>query len=73
MKKAGLTLILFCCCLAGFADKPVEVVVLMKARYDRTQLERQAAYLPFQEQQHRCGPGRCLGCRECGARMGCCG
>lgn len=42
MKKTLLSLILFCCCLAGFAQDPVEMMVLMKAQYDRTQLCRQA-------------------------------
>lgn len=46
MKKTLLTLILLCCCLAGFADKPVEVVVMMKTHYDRTQLCRNAEMIP---------------------------
>ena len=37
---------LFCCCLAVFADEPVEVMVLLKARYDRTELCRRADYCP---------------------------
>lgn len=44
MKKFILSLILFCCCLAAFAEEPVEVLVLMKARYDRTELCRRAEY-----------------------------
>lgn len=45
MKKTILTLILLLSCLAGFANEPVEVVVLMKAHYDRTQLCRKAAMI----------------------------
>ncbi|MBR6437580.1 MAG: T9SS type A sorting domain-containing protein [Bacteroidales bacterium] len=35
MKKVVFSLILLCCCMACFAVEPVEVMVLMKARYDR--------------------------------------
>lgn len=42
MKKYILSLILLCISLAGFANDPVEVMVLMKARYDRTELCRRA-------------------------------
>ncbi|MBQ7533000.1 MAG: S8 family serine peptidase [Bacteroidales bacterium] len=44
MKKTILSIILFCCCLAVSANDPVEVMVLMKARYDRTELCRQAEF-----------------------------
>lgn len=37
---------LLCCCLAGFADEHVEVMALMKARYDRTQLCKRAEFYP---------------------------
>lgn len=46
MKNPFLSIILFCCCIASFADEPVEVMVLMKARYDRTELCRRAEYYP---------------------------
>lgn len=46
MKKVIFSLILFCCCFAVFADEPVEVMVLMKARYDRIQLSRRAELYP---------------------------
>ena len=46
MKKTILYIILFCCCFAAFADEPVEVMVQMKARYDRTELSHRAAYCP---------------------------
>ena len=42
MKKVILFLMMLCYSLSGFADEPVEVMVLMKARYDRTELCRQA-------------------------------
>ena len=42
MKKIILSIILFCCCLTAFASEPVEVMVQMKARYDRTELCRRA-------------------------------
>lgn len=42
MKNRLLSLLLFCCCTIGFAQEPVEVVVQMKAQYDRTQLQRKA-------------------------------
>ena len=44
MKKPLLILILFCCCLTSFASEPIEVMVQMKAQYDRTQLCRKAEY-----------------------------
>jgi subtilisin family serine protease len=44
MKKSILSIILLCCCLAAFANEPVEVMVLMKARYDRTELCRRAEF-----------------------------
>ena len=46
MKKTFLSIVLFCCCIASFADEPVEVMVLMKARYDRTELCRRAEFYP---------------------------
>lgn len=46
MKKTLLTLILLCCCLAGYSDEPVEVVVMMKTHYDRTRLCRNAEMFP---------------------------
>ena len=46
MKKTILTLVLFCCGFIGFAQEPVEVVVTMKAQYDRIQLCRQADFYP---------------------------
>ena len=46
MKKTFLSIVLFCCCIAGFADEPVEVVVQMKARYDRAELCRRAEFCP---------------------------
>ena len=46
MKHPLLTLILFCLCLTGFAQEPIEVMVLMKAQYDRTQLCRKAELIP---------------------------
>lgn len=46
MKKTILTLLLLCYCLAGFADEPIEVMVLMKAHYNRTELCRRAAFYP---------------------------
>ena len=46
MKKFILSIILFCCCFAAFAEEPVEVMVLMKARYDRTELCRGAEFYP---------------------------
>lgn len=42
MKKFILSLILLCISLAVFANDPIEVMVLMKARYDRTELCRRA-------------------------------
>ena len=45
MKTTLLTLILFCCCLAGFAQEPIEVMVQMKAQHDRTQLQRKAEFI----------------------------
>ena len=42
MKKLILSLILLCINLAVFANDSVEVMVLMKARYDRTELCRRA-------------------------------
>lgn len=44
MKRFILSLILFSLCLAGIANEPVEVMVLMKARYDRTELCRRAEF-----------------------------
>ena len=46
MKKQLLTLILIFSCLTSFANEPVEVMVLMKAQYDRTQLCRKAEFIP---------------------------
>ena len=46
MKKTILSILLFCYCLTVFADEPVEVLALMKARYDRTELCRRAEYFP---------------------------
>lgn len=46
MRKLFLTLILFLCCLAGFAQEPVEVMVLMKDQYNRTELCRKAEFIP---------------------------
>ena len=46
MKKTFLSIVLFCCCIASFADEPVEVMVLMKAHYDRTELCRRAEFYP---------------------------
>lgn len=46
MKKSLLTLILFSICLTGFTQEPIEVMVQMKAQFDRTQLCRQAEYYP---------------------------
>ena len=45
MKKTILSIIMFCC-LASFAGEPTEVVVMMKAHYDRSQLCRQAEHFP---------------------------
>ena len=42
MKKIILSIILLCFCSAGFAAESVEVMALMKARYDRTELCRRA-------------------------------
>ena len=44
MRKLFLTLILFLCCLAGFAQEPVEVMVLMKDQYNRAELCRKAEF-----------------------------
>ena len=44
MKKTILSIILFCCCLTVFANNSVEVTVLMKARYDRTELCSRAEF-----------------------------
>lgn len=46
MRKLFLTLILFLCCLAGFAQEPVEVMVLMKDQYNRAELCRKAEFVP---------------------------
>ena len=46
MRKNLLSFLLFCCCLAAFAGEPIEVMVLMKAHYDRTELCRRAEYYP---------------------------
>lgn len=46
MRKLFLTLILFLCCLAGFAQEPVEVMVLMKDQYNRSELNRKVAFIP---------------------------
>lgn len=46
MKTSLLTLILFFSCLAGFAQEPVEVIVLMKDQYNRTELCRKAEFIP---------------------------
>ena len=44
MKRFILSLILFSLCLAGIANEPVVVMVLMKARYDRTEPCRRAKF-----------------------------
>ena len=46
MKKLFLTICLFAVAIGGMNAGPVEVTVLMKARYDRTELCRRAAYYP---------------------------
>lgn len=46
MKTPLLTLILFLSCLTGFAQEPVEVMVLMKGQYNRTELCRKAEFIP---------------------------
>lgn len=46
MRKAILLFILFLSCLAGFAQEPIQVMVLMKDQYDRTQLCQRAEYYP---------------------------
>lgn len=46
MRKAILLLILFISCLTGFSQEPIEVMVLMKDHYDRTQLCRRAEFYP---------------------------
>ena len=46
MKKYNLILLLLCCCLASFAGEPIEVMVLMKAHYNRTELCRRADFFP---------------------------
>lgn len=46
MKKPILTLILIISCLAGFAQEPIEVMVQMKAQYNRTELYRKIQYIP---------------------------
>lgn len=46
MKTQILTLTLFLSCLAGFAQEPIEVMVLMKDQYNRTELCRKAEVVP---------------------------
>jgi serine protease AprX len=46
MKKPILTLILIISCLAGFTQEPVEVMVLMKDQYNRTELCRKIQFIP---------------------------
>ena len=46
MKKNLLTLIFILSCLAGFAQDPIEVMVLMKDQYNRTELCRKAEFIP---------------------------
>lgn len=46
MKTPLLSLILFLSCLAGFAQEPIEVIVLMKDQYNRTELCRKAEFIP---------------------------
>ena len=46
MKKIFLTLCLVAVAIGGMNASPIEVMVLMKARYDRTELCRRAAYFP---------------------------
>lgn len=46
IKRPLLTLILFFSCLAGIAQEPVEVMVLMKDQYNRTELCRKAEFVP---------------------------
>lgn len=46
MKTPLLTLILFLCCLAGLAQEPIEVMVLMKDQYNRTELCRKTEFIP---------------------------
>lgn len=46
MKTPLLSLILFLCSLTGFSQEPVEVMVLMKDQYNRTELCRKAEFIP---------------------------
>lgn len=46
MKKTLLTLLLFFSCLTGFAQEPIEIMVLMKDQYNRTELYRKAELIP---------------------------
>lgn len=45
MKKLLLSLMLFSC-LSGFSQEPIEVMVLMKDQYNRTELSRKADFYP---------------------------
>ena len=54
MKKVGFFLLLFCCRLVVSANEPVEVMVLMKARYDRTELCRRAELYPTRAARRDC-------------------
>ena len=45
MKKTLLSLLLLCCCLAGFAQEPINVMVLMKDQYNRAELSRKAQFI----------------------------
>lgn len=45
MKTPLLSLILFLCSLTGFSQEPVQVMVLMKDQYNRTELCRKAQHL----------------------------
>ena len=46
MKKLFLTICLIAVAIGGMNASPIEVMVLMKARYDRTELCRRAEYYP---------------------------
>lgn len=46
MKKTILSLFLLCCCLVGFAQEPIEVMVLMKAQYNPAELRQKADFIP---------------------------
>lgn len=46
MKIIILSLILYFSCIIGFANEPIEVMVLMKDQYNRTELCRKAEFIP---------------------------